>query len=57
MSIVEAVAAFAPPTDRGRRIEAAMSSAALEAYSKGITDPAVIRQMMADAAQAAKETL
>lgn len=49
MPVVEAVAAFAPPDEAGRKAEAAMTAAVLQAYSQGITDPVVIKQMMLDA--------
>lgn len=54
MAVVEAVASFAPATDLGRKIEAAMTAAVLQAYSQGVSDPATIRQMMQDAATQAK---
>lgn len=54
MPVVEAVAAFAPQNDLGRKIEAAMTSAVLQAYSEGVSDPDVIRQRMVAAAEAAK---
>ena len=46
MAIVEATAAFAPQTDLGKKLEAAMSGAALQSYSEGITDPVKIKERM-----------
>lgn len=54
MTVVEATATFAPNTDLGRRLEAAMSAAALQAYSEGVTDPDVVRQRIQDAIDAVK---
>lgn len=58
--IVEAVGVSANaklPRDRtlSQRIEAAMSQAVRDCYAEGITDPAVIRERMLAAREAAKE--
>lgn len=60
MAIVEAVAVSASSRSPGRKlrakaIEAAMRKAVEKAYSKGITDPNVIREMMQNARQTVKE--
>lgn len=51
MAVVEATAAFAASKNRdlAARIEMAMSAAALEARSDGVTDPNEVRQRMLEA--------
>jgi hypothetical protein len=49
MPVVSATAAFANYTDQGRKQEAAMTAAVLQAYAEGITDPDAIKQRIAAA--------